>query len=935
MDPDIATNLRSYFGFDSFRAGQEQAVKSLLAGENTLVVMPTGAGKSLIYELTALLLPGLTLIISPLIALMKDQVDNLARLQIPATFINSTLSAIEQDRRLKKLAAGDYRLVYIAPERLRSVPFLAALQKQKVSLFAVDEAHCISEWGHDFRPDYLHLLKARAILGYPLTAALTATATPQVQDDILTRLGLVDACRIVTGFNRPNLLFEVRYASDLSTKLGVLHKAISQVDQGGKIVYVGTRRDAEEVAEFLRQVAHIQAEHYHAGLEAGERSRIQESFLCRDLPVVVATNAFGMGIDRPDVRLVAHYSLPGSLEAYYQEAGRAGRDGKPARAMLLYTPQDRALQEYFIENSAITLDELRTLYDKLRREAKMTVDDFSYLTGFPEVKVRLGLAALERARAVERLGDEGLRMLLRRGTWDSQAIYSGLARSKEHQQHRKIQLSRMIAYAETNACRRQIMLDHFGDQSQVSVNPCCDNCQAQPSFPFSGGDITLMPQSQRIALIILDTARRQRVKVGREKLAQILKGSRAKDIQKYHYDQNIYYGRLAVFSKPEIEGLIDQLTQGGYLKSIGGKFPVLILTPQGETAIQSKAAIPLLLPRQKSLIVATTNKVQSQCLGIRHIVELGESKSPEAVPDLITILNSPNANIRRLAASALGKLRDERGLDPLMKLLEGEQKPQVRQYAVKALGCIGNMQAISLLESIANDESEQYYTRDSARVALKKIELNSKGKSISQKDVSNTLYDNSSDSIITFLSRPHPRQLSGPWQAGWALDFHSRFSGSDWNRSLIGDLTYRLKYMADLAALPLLVDQAMVVLADHPELSQVDAILPVPPSLPHPNDPVLAFAEALSERLGTAVLPAVVKTRQTKPQKEIRSLAQKRANVSGAFAIQGDVCGKSFLLVDDLFDSGATLEEITHLLIRAKAARINVLTLTRTIHSDA
>ena len=904
MALDLTSSLRSHFSFEFFRPGQEEAIQSLLEGQHTLVVMPTGAGKSLIYELAALHLPGLTLVISPLIALMKDQVDSLTRRNIPATLINSTLSFMEQNQRLQRLAAGDYRLVYIAPERLRSTSFLAALRKQKISLLAVDEAHCISEWGHDFRPDYLHLSAARATLGYPLTAALTATATPQVQDDIVARLGLADACRIITGFNRPNLFFEVVYTRDLPSKLGALQKSLIPTDHGAAIVYVGTRRDAEEVADFLDQVVQLRAKYYHAGLEASVRARIQENFLCGELPVVVATNAFGMGIDRPDVRLVVHYSLPGSLEAYYQEAGRAGRDGAPARAVLLYAPQDRALQEYFIDNSAITSNELRALYEMLRGESWVTIEDFSRSTGQPEVKVRLGLAALELAGAVERLGDEGLRMFLRRGAWDAQAIQAGVARSNEHQRHRKAQLDRMIAYAEANTCRRQILLDHFGDHSQAEVDPCCDNCQAQQPFPSPVSAITHHPQSQRIALIILDTVRRQSIKVGREKLAQILQGSQAKDIQKYHYDRNIYYGRLAVFRKQEIEGLIDQLTQGGYLKFVGGKYPVLKLTPLGEAAIQSKAAIPLRIPRQISPEEAIVKKAERQAGGtLAYTTQLiASGLTPEQI-----------ANQRKLSLTTiyghLARLISIGDID-----VDAVVPYETRRLVEAAIRQVGSVQYLFPIKELLPEEIDY----NVIRCIVEGWKLACTG-----------------DAITNFLSLSHPRSLTGPWQAGWALDFHSRFSGSEWNRSLVGDLTYRLKYEGDLAALTLLVEQALKVLVDHPELSQADAIVPVPPSIPRPNDPVRAFAEALSDHLRIATLPVVVKTRQTEPQKEMRSLAQKRANVSGAFAVQGDVRGKSLLVVDDLFDSGATLEEITHLLIRSKASRVNVLTLTRTIHSDA
>ena len=953
MDADLAASLQSNFGFTGFRLGQAEAIQDLLNGQHTLVVMPTGAGKSLIYQLASLHLPGLTLVISPLIALMKDQVDSLARHNIPAAFINSALPANEQNRRLEILAKGGYRIVYVAPERLRSAPFYKALRHQKVSLLAVDEAHCISEWGHDFRPDYLHIAAARAALGNPLTVALTATATPQVQDDIVRLLSLPAACRIVTGFNRPNLTFEVRYTASLPAKLQALRELIANSEDGATIVYVGTRRDAEEMAEFLRQVARVQAEHYHAGLEAGERSRIQEAFLGGDLPVVVATNAFGMGIDRPDVRQVVHYSMPGSLEAYYQEAGRAGRDGHPARAMLLYAPEDRALQEYFIENSAITSGELHVLYEAFcmptSKETWMATDDFSRSTGLPEVKVRVGLAELERCGVVERLGDKGTQMLLRRGEWNDQQIQSTATRIKEHQRHRTAQLERMVAYAEANTCRRRILLAHFGDHDSAEAPECCDNCQVQqPALP-PDNDVAHLEQPQQVALILLDTVRRLKTKVGREKLAQILKGSQAADILKFHYDRDIYYGRLAVFLQREIEQLVEQLIQMGYLKVIGGKYPVISLTALGEAAIGKKSAIPLRLPRQVpgedvarkkaqreagASLESTSRPKLSSAQHIQRIIQLGVSKSPAVVPELIAALENHDGNVRRLAASALGKIRDPRAVEPLMALLTNEKKPQVRQYAVKALGKIGNSRAASLLEKIATDKKEKDYTQKSATVALEGLLIHQEKEQNSSK-TTETVQAPSSEDIDFFLSHPHPRSLPGPWQAGWALDFHSRFSGAEWKRSVVGELAYRLKYEGDLSALPPLVEHTLALLAEHPELAQVDAIVPVPPSTPRPADPVSLFAESLAERLGLAVLPALVKTRQTALQKEMHSLAQKRANVAGAFAVQEIVRGKRLLLVDDLFDSGAMLAEITRVLHRAKAARICVLTLTRTIHTDA
>jgi ATP-dependent DNA helicase RecQ len=456
----FSSSLHRYFGFSSFRAGQQEAIQSILTGHHTLVVMPTGAGKSLIFQLAALQLDGVTLVISPLIALMKDQVDSLTHRDIPATYINSALPVHEQNLRLQNVLQSKYRLVYIAPERLRNVAFVGALRSQKVSLLTVDEAHCISEWGHDFRPDYLHILQARASMGNPLTVALTATATPKVQNEIVRLLGLEDAARIVTGFNRPNLTLNVRYLSGLSSKLRALHELLSPCEhnpqsglQGAVIIYTGTRRDAEEVTEFVREVVRVPAEFYHAGLLAEERTRIQNDFLSGQLNVICATNAFGMGIDRADVRQVIHYSLPGSLEAYYQEAGRAGRDGQPSRATLLYDPEDRALQEFFINSSNLAEDDLRSLYHALRngKQVWSTTDELSRHTGLHPVPIRVGLSILERAGAFEHLGDEGFRMLFRKAMWDQQAISKAILHGKEHLQYRQTQLNGIIDYAESNS----------------------------------------------------------------------------------------------------------------------------------------------------------------------------------------------------------------------------------------------------------------------------------------------------------------------------------------------------------------------------------------------------------------------------------------------------------------------------------------------------
>ncbi len=637
MTPDLVSSLQQYFGFENFRSGQAEAIQSLLHGQHTLVVMPTGSGKSLIFQLAALHLPGKTLVISPLIALMKDQVDNLERRGISATFINSSLSHSEQNRRLNDFVAGKYRLIYIAPERLRSAQFLDAIKCQIISLLAVDEAHCISEWGHDFRPDYLHIAKFRAASGNPLTVALTATATPKVQDDLTRLLGLSQIQRVVTGFNRPNLALEVRYISDQAARLKTLQELLSNRGDGATIIYTGTRRDAEDVGEFVRTVNGIHAQHYHAGLPMEERTRIQNAFMAGDLSIVVATNAFGMGIDRSDVRQVIHYALPGSLEAYYQEAGRAGRDELPARAVLLYSPEDRALQEWFIESSVITIADLRLLFEAIHpaneQQTTITVENLSYLTGLHEVKVRVGLAELERAGMLEHLGDIGLQMRVKRRDWIKFETQTITERLKMHQAHRRTQLERISVYAESNTCRRRIILDHFGDPGPAEAEVCCDNCQARQQARSAVHPTGELTQSERTALIVLDTVRRAPNSVGSQKITRILKGSKAKGVTQFGYDKNTYYGRLAVFSLSDLAGMIDQLIEMRYLKVIGGEYPVLSLTPQGEAAIRNKTAIPLKLPRQIDNQAVERKKAERQAGGTLEYTEqlLAEGLSVEQI----------------------------------------------------------------------------------------------------------------------------------------------------------------------------------------------------------------------------------------------------------------------------------------------------------------
>ena len=338
--------LKTYYGYDAFRGGQEAVIDALLSGRDALAIMPTGAGKSVCYQIPALLLPGITLVVSPLVSLMRDQVTQLVQMGIPAAFLNSSLTFRQYLLALDRAKEGRYKIIYVAPERLETEGFQSFVREADISLVAVDEAHCISQWGQDFRPSYLNIPAfVEGLPRRPPVGAFTATATPDVKADIRRLLDLRDPLELTTGFDRENLYFEVQQPSDKRAALLELVKS-----RPGKcgIVYCATRKTVEEVCDFLRQRG-VSAARYHAGLDPEERQRNQEDFLYDRVQVMVATNAFGMGINKPNVRFVIHYNMPKDLESYYQEAGRAGRDGEPARCVLLYAGMDVRTIRFLME----------------------------------------------------------------------------------------------------------------------------------------------------------------------------------------------------------------------------------------------------------------------------------------------------------------------------------------------------------------------------------------------------------------------------------------------------------------------------------------------------------------------------------------------------------------------------------------------------------
>ncbi len=436
--------LKIHFNHESFLPGQERAVDAILSGRDTVVVLPTGGGKSLIYQLPALVLEGTTLVISPLIALMKDQVDSLEQVGIPAAFINSSLSPQAAEQRLIQAKGGEYKIIYIAPERFYNQAFAEALKSLKVSLFAIDEAHCISQWGHDFRPSYLKLRQAAKLAGNPPIVALTATATPEVREDIVRQLGLDEPEVVITGFARPNLQLAVVNSSP-AEKLDQIASLLSANPEiGSGIVYVGTRAKADELNEILNDCG-VKSVVYHAGMDGDSRDWVQEQFMSGAAQVVVATNAFGLGINKKDIRFVIHHDLPGTIEAYYQEAGRAGRDGQPSFCLLFYNQQDRYLREFFIKGDNPSPEIIREVYDFVASRLLGEDNAESLLVTYseiaqslsetvPEMAIGTALKILEREGYISRPNEKNSSSFLKASrAWD-QVLAAISPRAKSQQQ---------------------------------------------------------------------------------------------------------------------------------------------------------------------------------------------------------------------------------------------------------------------------------------------------------------------------------------------------------------------------------------------------------------------------------------------------------------------------------------------------------------------
>jgi len=612
MDPRGLLN--QHFGFRDFLEGQEPVVQAVLGGQDVLVIMPTGGGKSLCYQLPALALQGITVVVSPLIALMKDQVDSLVEKGIPATFVNSSITPDEAAERMHHVSRGEIQLLYVAPERFKSDQFLRQLAPLSVALFAVDEAHCISQWGHDFRPDYMRLKWVLKELGDPPVVALTATATPDVRRDIVKQLELGKGARrppevFISGFARPNLTLAVTHTRGQADKLSRIARIVHDLETG--IIYCATRKNVEKVAMEL-ELRGVRCLAYHGGMTDERRARAQAQFMAGDYGVVVATNAFGMGIDRSDLRFVVHYDIPGSVEAYYQEVGRAGRDGEPSHCELLFNYADVQTQEFFIEGANPTREIIVSLHDTLLAlcgtgpiEKPITEIADAVPEASNSMAVGSALYLLQRAGFIERdyrTGSRTYTTRLAQPVKRLEQLQIDFTQLDAKREADVAKLHEMIAYVDTKACRHRFILEYFGDPEVSERCNVCDCC-------ISRKDVAARLPSEEETVMIqkaLSCVARVNGRFGRGRIAQVLVGSRSKEVLDAKLDKLSTYGLLSDLSVDYVVSLLNSLAQSGCVTVAAGSYPTLSLTALGGDVMRRKRSIPLVVP--EGIAVQTTKR---------------------------------------------------------------------------------------------------------------------------------------------------------------------------------------------------------------------------------------------------------------------------------------------------------------------------------------
>ncbi|HXN03279.1 MAG TPA: RecQ family ATP-dependent DNA helicase [Candidatus Acidoferrum sp.] len=568
------TVLREVFGLPDFRPGQGDVVAAGESGADVLFVAPTGSGKSIAYWVPGIVAGDLTIVVSPLIALMVDQVARLTLLGIPAACIHSQMTAEERREAMMRAAAGKLRFLYLAPERIGASGFLEALGQLKVARVVVDEAHCISSWGHDFRPDYRRLGDAIAACGRPPVGAFTATATPRVRLDIVASLGLRNPVGKVTGFVRENLMMSVVRCRGKADKRDSLLRRIRPGD-GRSLVYCGARRTATELAAELSD-AGIATGSYHGALDGDERQDVYSEFAAGRLKVIVATSAFGMGVDFPDIRQVIHYDFPGSLEEYYQQAGRAGRDGLPSECILLYSAQDRQLQEFFIEQAYPDRDTVRAVYREMLRAGSGWIDDWpSRLPAVDDGAIRAAVGLLARSGVVA--PDGAIRKLT-----GAPVDFDEQAQLKEHAYAR---VNQIMDYASSRGCRHARIADYFGEEGVPRTCNSCDNCLD----PRSIETITVGPTDVEAAIA---SVARFKGHLGAARIALLLRGQLdAWTTSKPWVKDLAFFGALREWDLERIRDLVSTLVELGVFVRGHGEKPTLSVTKTGLAALAGEQSL--------------------------------------------------------------------------------------------------------------------------------------------------------------------------------------------------------------------------------------------------------------------------------------------------------------------------------------------------------
>jgi ATP-dependent DNA helicase RecQ len=648
---DLATSLHELFGFDAFRPGQEDVVRAAIEGRDTLALMPTGSGKSLTYQLAAMLRPKPTLVLSPLIALMKDQVDKLPPgIASTATFVNSSLTADQTAERLAAVGAGRTRLLYAAPERLRQGRFVELLTEVGIGLVVVDEVHCVSMWGHDFRPDYLFIRRALEALGEPALLGMTATATPETARGIGSALGRTLGV-VHTSVVRPNLRYDVHEVANVEDRIAVLVERLHALRGGSAIVYARSRRSTEELARVLRGHG-IRADHYHAGLEADERTSVQDAFVADRTQVVVATTAFGMGIDKPDVRLVCLVNYPDSLESYVQMVGRAGRDGETSQTLLLASPSDAAALRRFAVSGVPSASELRAVYRELR-DCTPLIDPDELATVVPGRDARVLVGMLEQAGLVRRDFDQGRSMRVELTATPDDArerVEALLDRARLVAESRA---DRVVAFAEMRICRHEQVAVHFGEAFSA---PCgaCDVCA-----PQTRGSASISspppPLPEDVGGAIVDAVASLRWPLGRRSLVATLRGSlKAPPSAR----RSSAYRMLAAASDADVRRWVTLLESTGAL--------VEVTTPDGFRVLHAdRTVVP---PTIRTGEVADVDESLITRLRSWRL----ERSQQDAVPAYVVLHDATLRELAALRPQSLAELAAVKGFGPVKVERYGE-----------------------------------------------------------------------------------------------------------------------------------------------------------------------------------------------------------------------------------------------------------------------